>query len=99
MSAQFHQTRMGQRFFEHTMPELVRQLTRLNDLLVREGDAGVPVLRRFVATCVPRDGDDDWFVIDREDEEPAVLAGRGREGRRLAGQIARDLDDEHGGAG
>ena len=29
----FHQTRMGQRFYEHTMPELVRQLTRLNDLL------------------------------------------------------------------
>lgn len=30
---QFFQTRMGQRFFESTMPELVRQLTRLNDLL------------------------------------------------------------------
>jgi hypothetical protein len=32
---QFFQTRMGQRFFEHTMPELVRRLTRLNDLLER----------------------------------------------------------------
>jgi hypothetical protein len=31
--APFFQTRMGQRFYEHTMPELVRQLTRLNDLL------------------------------------------------------------------
>ena len=30
---QFHQTSMGQRFYEHTMPELVRQLIRLNDLL------------------------------------------------------------------
>jgi hypothetical protein len=30
---QFFQTRMGQRFYEHTMPELVRQLTRFNDLL------------------------------------------------------------------
>ncbi len=30
---QFFQTRMGQRFYESTMPELVRQLTRLNDLL------------------------------------------------------------------
>ncbi len=29
----FFQTRMGQRFYEHTMPELVRQATRLNDLL------------------------------------------------------------------
>ena len=31
----FHNTRMGHTFFEHTMPELVRQLTRLNDLLER----------------------------------------------------------------
>ena len=30
---QFFQTRMGQRFYEHTMPELVRQLTSLNDFL------------------------------------------------------------------
>ncbi|MCA9608352.1 MAG: hypothetical protein KC619_22235 [Myxococcales bacterium] len=29
----FHSTRMGQRYYEHTLPELVRQLTRLNDLL------------------------------------------------------------------
>ena len=30
---QFFQTAMGQRFFESTMPELVRQLARLNELL------------------------------------------------------------------
>lgn len=30
---QFFQTRMGQRFYESTLPELVRQITRLNDLL------------------------------------------------------------------
>ncbi len=29
----FFQTRMGVRHYEHTMPELVRQLTRLNDLI------------------------------------------------------------------
>ena len=29
----FFQTRMGMRHYEHTMPELVRQLTRLNDLV------------------------------------------------------------------
>ncbi len=29
----FFQTRMGLRHYEHTMPELVRQLTRLNDLI------------------------------------------------------------------
>lgn len=32
---QFFQTRMGQRFYEHTLPELVRQIARLNDLLER----------------------------------------------------------------
>ena len=29
----FFRTRMGQTFYEHTLPELVRQVTRLNDLL------------------------------------------------------------------
>ena len=32
---QFFQTRMGQRFYEHTMPELVRQIEKLNKLLER----------------------------------------------------------------
>jgi hypothetical protein len=32
---EFLQTRMGVRHYEHTMPELVRQLTRLNDLIER----------------------------------------------------------------
>jgi hypothetical protein len=31
----FFQTRMGMRFFEHTAPELVRQLDRLNGNLER----------------------------------------------------------------
>ena len=31
----FFKTRMGHRFYEHTAPELVRQLERLNDLLER----------------------------------------------------------------
>ncbi len=30
---EFFQTGMGKRFYEHTVPELVRQLTRLNDVL------------------------------------------------------------------
>ena len=29
----FFKTRMGQRFYEHTMPDLVKQLERLNELL------------------------------------------------------------------
>ena len=31
----FHMTRMGHAFYGHTVPELVRQLTRLNDVLER----------------------------------------------------------------
>ncbi len=31
----FFQTRMGHTFYEHTVPELVRQLARLNELLER----------------------------------------------------------------
>ena len=31
--APFYTTRCGRQFFEVTMPELVRQLTRLNDML------------------------------------------------------------------
>ena len=30
--APFYQTRTGRQFYEVTMPELVRQLTRLNDM-------------------------------------------------------------------
>ena len=42
----FHLTRMGQRYYEATMPALVRELTRLNDnierlLAITERDAKV----------------------------------------------------------
>ncbi len=30
---QLHETRIGQRFFEHTLPELVRELSRIADAL------------------------------------------------------------------
>ena len=32
---QFHQTRMGQQYYERTLPEIARQLDRLNELLER----------------------------------------------------------------
>jgi len=32
---QFFQTRLGQRSYENTMPESVRQITRIHDLLER----------------------------------------------------------------
>ena len=31
----FYKTKMGHRFYEHTMPALVKQLERLNDVLDR----------------------------------------------------------------
>jgi hypothetical protein len=31
----FYMTRMGRRYYEHTVPELVTQLARLNELLER----------------------------------------------------------------
>ena len=31
----FYKTRMGQRFYERTVPELVKQLERLNEILER----------------------------------------------------------------
>ena len=34
----FHATRMGARFYEHTVPELVKQITRLADALERIAD-------------------------------------------------------------
>jgi hypothetical protein len=41
----FHMTKMGRQFYDHTMPELVRQLERLNELLnrlVSQHDQGDP---------------------------------------------------------
>ena len=35
MSVEFFQTRIGRQFYDHTMPELVRQITKLNELLER----------------------------------------------------------------
>ena len=32
---EFFKTRMGHRFYESTMPELVKQLERLNEILAR----------------------------------------------------------------
>ena len=41
----FHATRMGQKFYEHTLPRLVEQLERiaaaLEKLAERDGDEGV----------------------------------------------------------
>ncbi len=41
---EFWQTPMGMRFYEHTLPELVRQLGRLADL----GERAVPLVEAVV---------------------------------------------------
>ena len=38
---QFYQTRMGRQFYEVTIPELIRQIARLNDLLALAVEARV----------------------------------------------------------
>ena len=45
-SPQFFETRMGRQYYEVTLPELVRQLHRLNDLLA----LGVEQLEQNVKT-------------------------------------------------
>ena len=47
---QFFQTRMGKTYYEVTIPELVRQLTRLNDMLA---------LAVELMETKPKDSDDD----------------------------------------
>lgn len=39
--APFHQTRMGRQFYERQVPELLRQLARLNDNLEHLGALGL----------------------------------------------------------
>ncbi len=53
----FHATRMGLRFYEHAVPEVARQLSRLHDNLERLIDAAEP-------TEKTDDCDDD----DREED-------------------------------
>jgi len=53
---QFFQTRMGQRFYESTMPELVKQLTRLNELLASLLDSQLPM--KLGATAAPKENSD-----------------------------------------
>lgn len=57
----FHQTRMGQRFYESTVPDLVRELARLNGnierlLVVVEGDAKVDATEAALPDATPREG-------------------------------------------
>ena len=60
----FYLTRMGQRFYEHTVPELVRQLQRLNQNLERIADQAE---RDHPAGDHPRDLEGDRH--DHEDQE------------------------------
>jgi hypothetical protein len=44
MNPEFYQTRMGQKYYEHTMPALVRQLDRLATL----GERALPLVEMLV---------------------------------------------------
>ena len=57
----FHLTRMGVRFYEHTMPELVRQLDRLTMNLGRVPEAAPP------KTKWPRLDEEE--AVDEEQED------------------------------
>jgi hypothetical protein len=46
----FHNTRMGQRFYESTMPELVRELSRFNGNL----EQLIPLLKSLAESKVPK---------------------------------------------
>jgi hypothetical protein len=45
MDTEFFKTRMGQRFYEHAMPELVRQIERLVERLPVPGLSRQPRIR------------------------------------------------------
>jgi hypothetical protein len=47
---EFFQTPMGKRFYEHTLPELVKQLGRLADL----GERALPLVEAVVRPAQPR---------------------------------------------
>jgi len=51
---ELHETRMGQRLIEHTLPELVRQVSRLADAVERLAD-----LRERAGEPQPSDRKDD----------------------------------------
>jgi hypothetical protein len=44
MNPEFYQTRMGQKYYEHTLPALVRQLDRLATL----GERALPLVEMLV---------------------------------------------------
>ena len=59
----FHATRMGQRFYEHTVPELVRQIALLNENIERLVSAAEKI------PTTPT-GDPDHGQDDREAPSP-----------------------------
>jgi hypothetical protein len=54
----FYRTQMGHRYYEHTLPELVRQLARVGDLLERiataRGVADAPPREKMPDSSAPR---------------------------------------------
>ena len=63
----FHATRMGQRFYEQTVPELARQLSRLNANLERLIEAANPTETHHAHD---EEEPDDVRRPDEEDPHP-----------------------------
>ena len=89
---QFYQTRMGKQFYEVTVPELTRQIARLNDNLA--------LLVEALDGLADLDGDpglnhNDGYQPDEDDEPDQTDTGPWR---RMAEQVARVLDQDLCGA-
>lgn len=99
---EFFQTRMGQVFYEGTMPALVRELKKLNENLERNGDLflyGVPkkMIKEAMAKIEapkPEGTPPGWHTdliknLAREAERSGEAAGR------LVGEHLIDLGEDH----
>jgi len=88
----FHTTRMGQTYYDRTVPELVRQLTRLNDNLERR--AATPDLRQATADLVAA----AERVLDVPIEPGSKATTAAFQELRRAVKEARETVRESGGA-
>jgi len=80
----FYKTRMGQRFYEHTMPELVKQLARLNDLLERFPQ-NQPSRTRRTGDALPQPTDPNPSRTKSHAPRPNVAGPRSCKMPRLCG--------------
>lgn len=96
MSYEFYQTRMGDRFFNQQLPDLIRVLGRLADALASGTGSGVSL----GATCPPEFFRDlmsgDWDIYQElSTPKSARYRKKQEEARTLANQLQTILGAEH----